>query len=371
MRHDTPEIDGTGPGTRHTVAVLRYGTAGARPKVYVQGGLHADEAPGMIVARALIDALGPLEAAGAIVGEIVVVPAANPIGLNQRVLGTHPGRFDLGDGVNFNRAFPDLAPAVAERVAGRLTDDAHANVAQVRAALADAVAALAPATPAARLKVALLGLALDADLVLDLHCDAEAEVHLYTLPTLGDRLVPLTARLGAVAVLTAEVSGHNPFDEAVSRPWVDLAAAFPDHPLPQACASVTVELRGAADVAGPLAARDAAAILDALADLGALRGAPAPAPAPLCVPTPLSGSQPLKAPAAGIVVYRMPLGASAVPGDTVAEILDPVTGVRTPVTAATAGILYARASVRIAEIGTPLGKIAGAEPLRDGLLLEP
>ena len=62
-----------------------------------------------------------MEAEGRITGEIVLVPSANPIGLAQSVLGDHVGRFNLADGINFNRGYPDLMPKVAERIEGKLT----------------------------------------------------------------------------------------------------------------------------------------------------------------------------------------------------------------------------------------------------------
>ncbi|MCZ7597185.1 MAG: hypothetical protein M5U09_04700 [Gammaproteobacteria bacterium] len=65
-------------------------------------------------------------------------------------------------------------------------------------------------------------------------------------------------RLCCEAVFLADVSGGNPFDEAVSRPWFELAAHFPGAPLPPAPLSATIELRGAADVDEALAERDAA-----------------------------------------------------------------------------------------------------------------
>lgn len=372
MTSQTIILPGRGSGTTHALGVHRFGTPGARPKVYVQGGLHADEGPGMATAWALIDALAGVP----VQGEIVVVPAANPLGLGQRVLGGHVGRFDLGDGMNFNRGFANLAPAALARLDGRLGDDPVANVALVRAALAAALAALTPATPAERLKQTLMGLAQDADLVLDLHCDGEGVVHLYTLPGLAEPLAPLTARLGAAAVLVADESGLNPFDEALSRPFADIALACPGCPVPLACQAATVELRGEADVDAALAARDAAAILGFLADRGVL-GAPlpgpgcAPAPGPACAATPLAGSEPLVAPIPGLVLYRAALGARVAAGDVVAEIRDPVTGAIAAVTATTSGVLYARAVTRIAEAGSRLGKIAGATVLRTGPLLSP
>lgn len=367
IRNDI-SIEGQGPGTRHTLTAYHFGPA-TGPRTYIQGGLHADEAPGMAVAWALIDRLTPLESR--LRGPVTVVPAANPIGLAQPLLGGVLGRFDLADGGNFNRGFADLAPECAHRIKDLLGDDPAANTTLIRAALRAAHAAQAPQTPAARLKHALLGLALDADLVLDLHCDGEALTHLYTLPALTAPLSPLTALLGARALLTASDSGLNPFDEALSRPWADLAARFPDHPIPLACTACTVELRGLADVIDALAATDAQAILGHLAHIGVLDMPPPALPPLACAPTPLAGSEPLLAPVAGILFYNKALGTMLAPGDRVACVLDPATGTRHPVRATTSGLLYARTATRVVGAGQRLGKIAGTDPRRSGPLLSP
>lgn len=216
----------------------------------------------------------------------------------------------------------------------------------------------------------LMGLALDADVVLDLHCDGEAEVHLYTQPAAWDCLAPLAALIGCRAVLLAEVSGGHPFDEALSGPWTALASRFPDHPIPLGCASTTVELRGQSDVCRTLGMRDARAILDYLTHLGVLSGA-IELPAPLCSPTALAGSEALTAPAAGLLSYAVPLGTQVQAGQTVAEITNLETGQVIPVRASTSGVFYARPLDRIAEAGKHLGQIAGDRPLRDGPLLSP
>jgi len=60
-------------------------------------------------------------------------------------------------------------------------------VAVARAALRAACAELPAGTELQSLRRTLLGLAIDADVVLDLHCDNEALLHLYTVPTSGPR----------------------------------------------------------------------------------------------------------------------------------------------------------------------------------------
>ena len=76
------------------------------------------------------------------------------------------------------------------------------------------------------------------------------------------------------------------------------------------------------------------------------------------------------APAAGLVVYRARLGARIEAGAPVAEIVDPLGGA-VPVTARTAGVLFARHDQPYAWPGKLIGKIAGREPLpeRTGKLL--
>lgn len=370
MRERHFSLPGRGPGTCHQVLTLSFGDPDARPHVHVQGGLHADEGPGMMAARQLADRLAEIEATGGMRGHVTVVPFANPLGLGQVLHGDHSGRFDLYDGRNFNRDYPDLTEDAASALEGRLTDDAATNVTLIRAALRTVLDARRPVGPAEALRHHLMGQALGADVVLDLHCDGEAEMHLYTQPAAWDRLAPLAALTGCRAVLLAEVSGGHPFDEALSGPWTALAARFPDCPVPMGCASTTVELRGRSDVCRDLGARDAGAILDYLTHLGVIAGT-VDLPPPSCRPTPLAGSEALVAPAAGLLSYVAPLGATVAAGDPVAEITDLESGAVLPVRATTSGVFYARPATRIAEAGKRLGKIAGERPFRDGPLLSP
>ncbi len=358
-------------GAAFQLTFHRFGERGARPAVYIQASLHADEIPGMICVAALRRALLEREAAGDIRGEIILVPVANPIGLAQNVLGNPIGRFDLADGGNFNRDFPALGQALAEAVRDRLGRDAVGNVSILRSTLAALLAEHKAMTPSEHLKKALVGLALPCDLVLDLHCDAEASMHLYTHAASVATFSPLAARLGCTAFLIAENSGGDPFDEALSRPWAELAAARPDVPLPFGCQSTTVELRGQSDVSDDLAQSDAAAIVGFLRDVGALAGPAEPLPAPLCEPTPLAGSLPIIAPVGGILAYRREVGQRVAGGEVLAEITDPITGEATDIVSPCDGMFFARTALRFVAPGRRLGKVAGRNPSRSGALLSP
>jgi predicted deacylase len=359
-----------GPGSRLELVSLHYGTPGAGPKVAIQASLHADEIPAMVVAQHLRRRLETLERHGALRGEVVLVPAANPIGLGQRLLYGAQGRFDLATGENFNRHYAALADAVAERVQGRLGPDADTNVRQVRAALRASAHALPARSPLESLRKVLLSLAVDADVVLDLHCDQEALMHLYTSPAAWPRFEPLARALGARAVLLADASGDDPFDEACASVWPQLAARFGDAtPLPAACSATTVELRGESDVSHALAERDAQAIVDYLATLGVVDLAPPTLPAALCEPTPLSGSMQLVAPFAGLVVYLRELGERVQAGDAIAQVVDPIADRVETLTSPVSGLFYARELRRYTPAGNGICKIAGTEPLRQGKLL--
>ena len=349
---------------------FHYGSPGTGKKVYIQAALHADEVPGMLVAQFLRTEFAALEAAGKIKGDIVLVPSANPIGLAQAIHGAPFGRFDLTTGTNFNRAYKHVAEDLKTSLQGKLTDSADANVALIRAHARESVAGWQPGTDAEALKKTLLGMAIDADIVLDLHCDNEAVLHIYAGTPLAPAAAPLSAYMGAHALLLALEAGEEPFDEACSRLWWDLAAHFgPAFPIPPACMSVTVELRGEMDVNYDFAQRDARALINYLAHAGVLDITPEPMPAPLCQATPLEGVEPIAAPHAGVLVFLKELGDKVEAGDAIADLIDPVSGAKTALTCTVDGVFFARTAHRHLLRGMAVGKIAGPVAFRAGKLL--
>ncbi len=369
MRTDLHPLGGTTPGLKQELTVLRFGTPGARPKATLQAALHADEVPALLVAQALRQQLAALEAQGQLLGEVVLVPVANPIGLSQRLLGAHEGRFDLRDGLNFNRGYAELADAVAERVQGRLQPDAQANTLLIRDALNQAAEALPANTPTEHLKRRLLMIAIDSDTVLDLHCDAQAVVHLYALTPQETLATELGALLGAQAVLLANESGDSPFDEACSRPWLQLQERFAGHPIEAACFAPTVELRGECDTDLAQAEADAQALIEFLRRRGVVAGEPRPLPAARCKATPLAGSEPLVAPHAGVLVFHVEPGQAVQAGQTIATLVDLESGAHSSITCRSAGVLYARIATRWAVAGQRVAKVAGQTLVRTGKLL--
>jgi len=235
-------------GNQRSLTVIRYGPEAARGKAYIQAGLHADEAPSFVVMHHLINLLDEADSANKIKEQIVLVPVANPIGVSQWREEKLLGRFDFYNSINFNRRHLDLTAQIADRVKDRLSDLAVENVALIRRAAAHVLDSMDPLDEAEYLKHRLLSLAYDADIVLDLHCDDLAVIHVYMGTPLWPDAADLSAQLEAEVTLLAEDSGVAPFDEACSRIWWQLAERFPDHPIPPACLSATVELRGMTDV---------------------------------------------------------------------------------------------------------------------------
>ncbi len=357
------------PGTQREIVSLHYGQTGG-PKAYIQASLHGDELPGMLVAYHLRRQLDALEAAGQIAGEIILVPMANPIGLSQFVLHAHLGRFELMSGENFNRHYPDQIEAVAAAVEPQLGADAAANVALLRRALKAAVQAAPVDTELQSQRRTLMALSCDADIVLDLHCDAQALLHLYTETPCWPDCEPLARFLGARLTLLAQDSGDNPFDEACSQVWWKWDRHFAGRfPIPQACLSVTVELRGATDVTHELAAADARNIVDFLRWRGLIKGDRPALPSPQGDARPLAGSMPIKSPVAGVLTFLKDVGADVKAGEVLAHVIDPITAQVTELKSPVDGLLFARDFLRFANAGMRVAKVAGREALRTGKLL--
>ena len=365
------------PGSPHSLTVLRFGAPGGQErsdrgiepgmgrKAYLQAGLHADEFPGMLVLRILAGHLAEAEARGAIQGEILLVPQANPIGLAQTETSFLSGRLESGTGENFNRNYPDLSDLGSLS----LGPDAASNVETIRAAMSARLAAMQPDGALAHLRHRLLTLAHDADLVLDLHADNEAEPHMYVGPALWPAAEDIASAIDARAVLLSEVSGGNPFDEACASPWWALAANHPDLPVPPACLAATLELGSNADVNPERAADQALALLRMLQGRGFVDGSGG-RPRLSCHATALTAMAQLRSPVTGLVVYDRRLGDRVRKGDLVATVIDPL-GEETELRAETGGRLFARHSQPYVWPGRVIGKIAGEIPLdsRTGNLL--
>jgi predicted deacylase len=376
FQQHTTTLPGDAPGQSTTLYWYSAGPESAETKVHLQAALHADEQPGTMVLHHLLPMLRDADAASTLNARFVVFPSVNPLGLGTRVLRRHIGRYDLETGVNFNRRWPDLYPQVAEAIAGKLTADPKANIATIRKAVGAWLDSQQPATAAQKLRLAVMKSAHDADIVLDLHCDDESLIHIFTSPELMPGLQDLADHMGSAATLTAEDSGGGSFDEVLPGLYRKAQRAHPGFPIPIGAETATLEYRGQADVHDETGIKDAEGLFNFFAGRGLIAAEPAPAQ-PMPAATPFEATEVLRADRPGLLAYRVGLGDQVRKGDVVAEIIA-MDGpeaflARTPLRADTDGFILSRASAKYAVTGSSVAKIVGAEilPARaGGYLLE-
>ena len=369
MHHSTHDLLSPVPGVIRQLHSFHFGPRD-QGKVYIQASLHADELPGMLVAWHLKQRLAELHQQGLLRREITLVPVANPVGLEQVMLDAPLGRFELQSGENFNRNFVDLSDSIGDQVEAHLSQDPAHNAALIREHLRRSLEAHPALTPLQSQRLALQRLACDAEIVLDLHCDFEAVEHLYTTPEAWPQVEPLARYLGARASLLATDSGGQSFDECFSLLWWQLQQRLGKRfPIPQGSLSVTVELRGQADVSHELARKDCQAILDFLTHAGVIEGQARALPPLLQPATPLAAVEPLMAPAGGLLVFHAKPGQYLEPGQLVAEVIDPLNDRVIPIRNGQAGLLYARSVRRMATAGMVVAHVAGEKACRSGYLL--
>jgi len=358
------------PGTRRHIAFHRFGKAGARPKAYLQAAIHANELPGAMALHHLMPMLAAADKAKRIKGEIVVVPTVNPIGLAQLVGNNHLGRYELLGRDNFNRQWLDLSGTIAERIGPRLGRDAAANVAAIRKAAQAALAAMRPTTELQALRASMMKLSVDADIVLDLHCDMQAALHLF----ISRRDWPGPARALAADLGSVATMYNDPYPQALtfsgvhSALWARLAERLPRANIPQACLSATVEYRGQGDVNHRLGEADAKNLFRFLVRRGIIAGRAGGLPRLKAPATPIEGMDVGYCPKPGILVYHVREGERVRKGKPVFEVIDPADPrgpkARTQVLAATDGILFSRRTDgQLAWPGKVAYRLAGAKVL--------
>ncbi|CAG8863174.1 hypothetical protein PS627_00110 [Pseudomonas fluorescens] len=304
---------------------------------------------------------------GRILGRIVICPFANPVGMTQNVLGFWTGRFNLANGENFNRNFPDLIP---------LLETQHIENGPVvpEQKLQAAIAAVPASDTVSALRKALLSEALQHDVILDLHCDTAGVLHLYANNAQRERATRLAACMNIQVVFLEHSAGGQPFDESCNRPWnwlIDQGLS-PQEERPFAA---SIELRGQADVNDELAREDAKGILMFLASEGLLRLDDQPLVK--CSPHvyPLEGASHLPSPGHGLLAWKKRPGDNVSKGELIAELvpIDALIGTpRTPIHSDVDGVLVVQPLFKLVRAGQRVALLAGIEPLsnrRAGQLL--
>lgn len=370
MKHQQTPLVSPVPGTVRYIDSFHFGPIGEGKKAYIQASLHADELPGMLVAWKLKQQLVQLEAQGQLRGEVVLVPVANPLGLNQQLMDVPLGRYELETGQNFNRDYYDPFESIKAAIHDQLTDDPEANLLLVRKVMGEAIANWSVQTELHSQQKALQSLSFDADLLLDLHCDFEAALHLYSTDYSWPGIEPLARLMGCEFNLLANETGGNPFDCTVDMVWQRLHAEFGDK-IPQGCLGATVELRGQADVTDGYADQDSQAILHYLQTIGFIDADFGELPEQPAQSSDLAAVETLKTSQGGVLVLKVQPGDYLEAGALFAEVINPITDEVEQVRTSQPGRVYSRSSRRMATAGMLVGNVAGDTVIRSGFLLAP
>lgn len=350
---------GTGMQTETLMHVFTGGNS--ERAVYIQAGLHADEHPGMLVIQHLLTQLSELHKIDALDGKVTLVPYANPIGMMQNVMGCWTGRFNLANGENFNRNFPDVVAGLEALSPPYAPPEALFEQILAEKDHDDVISAA---------KKALLREAVRHDVILDLHCDTSGILHLYTHERYSERAVTLAAAIGAPVVLLESFAGGGAFDEACTLGWQWMAniGLVPDARIPF---SVSLELRGQSDVSDELAAEDARRIIGFLQSEGIITSKAnriSDLPGEKVSSFPLEGATHLPAPGNGLVVWKKQPGEWVSRDEIIGEVV-PMQGTpggqRLPVISPIDGIILVQPLMKLVRTGQRVALIAGSTPLAD------
>ncbi len=243
--------------------VFRFRGQSDAPSAYIQASLHGSEVQGNWVIAELLERLPKLKQ----LGDITLVPCANPFAQNQKMGDYTIGRYDPTDGDNWNRAFQNLS-ALAGEVELQWPAAKLQLKKLLRAKLLEEPKEKEGYSRSLARKLQLL--AAGHDYMLDLHCAALCESYAYVPAYAFSSFEDLPCR-HAVRIGT-EFSGA--MDEAFQAPWWALGKRFEEKTgkFPALPEGFTLEL-GHQDWADPeLAARQAEGILHFLAKRGVIEG---------------------------------------------------------------------------------------------------
>lgn len=329
-------IAGDTEGVSYEFPVLRFaGRSREAPRAYLQAALHGGEMPGVAAIDQLMPMLRRCEREARILGDITVVPWANPVGRSQYLIGDLQGRFHLGTRTNFNRDF-------------MLVDRPDAALLPPEADLP---------TADQRLKARLLALSLGHDIVLDLHCDDEGVPYLYVPAALWPAMADCAAAMGVAAIILWDGASGASFEEAAVHPHLQGTADGLGRVV-----VTTAELRGVGDVDRDLAAHDAQGLYRLLVTRGVVADTSMPAVGAFGgLVAPIENVDMVAAPKAGVILYDVKPGDRVEAGQRLATIVHAPgeEGGSVDVHAPQAGYILTRRSHRQTRAGEDLVKLVG------------
>jgi uncharacterized protein len=304
-----------------------------RPLAYIQANVHGAELQGNAAILALFDQLEKDSPRGS----LVLVPRVNPVAASQQIGDYVSGVFDFASGLNFNRGYINLTGPSRGSSACYVDVDAFAAVhrdatlAEIRdgfrealkAALAAVRDSVGPWGMEARLEFALAiqELAIEADVVLDLHTGDRAPRYVYA----PEGAIAATRAFGIPFVLEVPPRFAGALDEASFVPWNDLSDAFRRlnrTDVRRFVDGFTVELGSMNAFSMAQGVEDAKRIASVLRYYGVLDGEP-DEPAYRIVACSVVDYKSIYAPASGLVDATLSPGTPVRKGDLLARMVDP------------------------------------------------
>lgn len=288
------------------------------PKVYIQANVHGAEVQGNAVIYQLMKQLERCD----ILGEITLVPLANPLGINQKSGEFTLGRFDPITGVNWNREYLNHAIDLPTWYKEHAELSDSELIQAYRSTLVEACQRRLRndwgVTTGHRLAVNLQAMAHEADIVLDLHTGPKSCKHLYCpeydIASAQFFAIPYT--------LVIPNSFGGAMDEAAFCPWWQLSevAKVMGRDLEIAVSAFTLELASQERICLEDALVDAKGILAYLSHRGVIAEQVEPAKMRRfgCY---LKDYKKYHAPMAGLVEYVAPVGEPLAAGETLVNLL--------------------------------------------------
>jgi predicted deacylase len=205
------------------VSIPVYFFKGKNPKAkkaYLQSSIHGAELQGNAVIFHLIEYLKK----NAPLGDVTLVPLANPVGMDRKTGEYTDGRFDTVTGENWNRAYWNAA---LDEIKEKL------SISQIKERILKVIRKKlnSPLRFAEKLALTLQEMAMQADCVLDLHNANESLPYLYSV----ESALPDALYLGFPHIISMPPVFGGALDETIFAPWAKFQKQFAlkDSEIPQ------------------------------------------------------------------------------------------------------------------------------------------
>jgi len=337
------------------------------PTVYIQSAVHAAEMQGSAVILKLIEQLKNMR----LCAQFVLVPNCNPFGRTQRAGEYLQGRYDATTGNNWNR-FYHYSPQDVEAFVEQITTEQMLQLSMgdeeevvadfkvfLNTKLNEKLNSKWGINTAQYLNTTLQTLAVDADLVLDLHTGPSSTRHIYAPEFLAES----AQKFNIENIISIPATFAGALDEASFTPWAYLAECLAQKQVSfkYRVKAFTVELGSQENICLREAEDDTAGILNYLQDAGYVEGF-SPITLNDITTTRLADYRTLYSQAAGMVEYIARAGDKVEEGQVLARVLNSLEfengGAVKEVLSPAKGTVILHYPSAAVQVGTQLYKIA-------------